>query len=839
MSLTISYSKAESEIRFKKIKQLFGSGLNDEPLHITDPTPTTFGGYILADVGIYPSIGTTLPEKWNVGFLSNSGWEIVSVDMPQSEDVSPEFDPSTATKPQGGKQIAERYDKVSNSVDSFLNNIKKVSGQGAGWAIGMLRNNNTTFDSQYPFIVKTNIPTEGFETLQIRLIRASTVAQNVDLLASLLGIKADGSIDVLLSAKNSSLSKEWEEHTYNIKDYVAFSVCYDLASVYEPDFFRPTITLSKVSDNKDSVLNYINTSIKPLVKSNYNSNVKSISVDIDDFTGTDDEKIEKATAMVKNVKGGSIYFPNRQINITKAFLIESNIDYVVGGQIQMVNGKHDNIFRPKNLIVNPDAPSDKCLDATWTENFTMNFLPGSSIRQSVVPLHTGGQYGWRGISALFVRCRDYEVRGLNVIESHMWSISNEFCERGKFYDIKFNNTLYINADGLNFRNGCRDMYAKGLRGFCTDNAVATTILDSTIPPAANAYAGYSYQAMGWTFGDFNGADEIVVEDCQVAAQYGQGLIIASGFEVSNITYKDFISTVPTANDWDNVAVCANQYRGIIYGTSYQEGNLRNVNIINSKTTLHEYSLSVYGQKLYNLFISGIENTNLNKLGDIQNLTTTVFNLKEVVPNYFVLISGDSTVAAAQCRTNTIASQLFTSQEISEGKKAINIAVPGHTIAQQHQAYNALSAKTKASFKFIFIQIGLNDCVNGNTTQNVPALQQYINSVNLTKSADAKVILSCMLPCKSRWQYINDSGIGSGVDPIWSQQAWVDLNRAIMNTNVNPIYNINNVDFRNDYHVALLDDGNGNLNPIYDCGDKIHENQAGADIIIQGIRNIIF
>lgn len=162
------------------------------------------------------------------------------------------------------------------------------------------------------------------------------------------------------------------------------------------------------------------------------------------------------------------------------------------------------------------------------------------------------------------------------------------------------------------------MYAKGLRGRCTDNAVATTILDHTIPPAADAHAGYSYQALGWTFGDFNGAENIIVEDCQVAAQYGQGLIIASGYKVKNVTYKDFINSAPTANDWDNVAVCANQYRNIIYGTSFAAGNLSNVNIINCKSTIHQYSLGIYGQIINNLYAIGT-------VGAIKNDTGTVIN----------------------------------------------------------------------------------------------------------------------------------------------------------------------------------------------------------------------
>ena len=85
----------------------------------------------------------------------------------------------------------------------------------------------------------------------------------------------------------------------------------------------------------------------------------------------------------------------------------------------------------------------------------------------------------------------------------------------------------------------------------------------------------------------------------------------------------------------------------------------------------------------------------------------------------------------------------------------------------------------------------------------------------------------MLPAKQRWL---DLGLVNG------QSNWIALNDAIMGIGSSPI---TGVDKRNNYHVQLLSDGNGNLSSQYDCGDHIHENQAGADIIAQGFRNMIF
>lgn len=209
----------------------------------------------------------------------------------------------------------------------------------------------------------------------------------------------------------------------------------------------------------------------------------------------------------------------------------------------------------------------------------------------------------------------------------------------------------------------------------------------------------------------------------------------------------------------------------------------------------------------------------------------------IKPTYKVLVSGDSTLAVAECRTQTIADTLFTNHEKNLGNSAYNIAVPGHTINQQLSYFNALNSSLIETFDFIIVQVGLNNCANTDSSIPISQLQNYVDAINLKKRDNAKVILSCMLPCKARWQYVNDMGIVIN-NPIQSQQTWIDINKAIMNEN-SVLSNIQNVDFRNNYHVNLMDDGSGNLKTIYDCGDYIHENQEGANVMIEGYKKIIF
>lgn len=184
----------------------------------------------------------------------------------------------------------------------------------------------------------------------------------------------------------------------------------------------------------------------------------------------------------------------------------------------------------------------------------------------------------------------------------------------------------------------------------------------------------------------------------------------------------------------------------------------------------------------------------------------------------IVILGDSTIAAFSCRTTTVASHIFSEFEKSEGFDAVSLAVPGHTINQQLTEWNNYSEKQ--NIDIIIVQVGLND-LNQSSSTIIANYQALIDQINATRKPGAKVVISCMSPARE-----NLSAWPNGYSN------WLALNNAIMTT-------ITGADYRNDYHVSIMSDGNGNLKSIYDCGDHVHENQAGADVIVQGFRNVIF
>lgn len=155
-----------------------------------------------------------------------------------------------------------------------------------------------------------------------------------------------------------------------------------------------------------------------------------------------------------------------------------------------------------------------------------------------------------------------------------------------------------------------------------------------------------------------------------------------------------------------------------------------------------------------------------------------------------------------------------------------IATPGDTILGQTTKFNN-SSVDHAQYDVVIIQIGLNDLTPSSsisTSQTITNYQTMINTVRSKINPAAKIYIGKMLPCKQR--LIDVYGEESG---LLSQQRWLDINNAIMNT-------ITGVDGRIDSHVPLLDDGNSNLKAAYDTGDHIHENAAGRQVIATAWRD---
>ncbi|ULQ46950.1 GDSL-type esterase/lipase family protein [Flagellatimonas centrodinii] len=158
----------------------------------------------------------------------------------------------------------------------------------------------------------------------------------------------------------------------------------------------------------------------------------------------------------------------------------------------------------------------------------------------------------------------------------------------------------------------------------------------------------------------------------------------------------------------------------------------------------------------------------------------------------------------------------------------NIARAGDRISDQLADWSALTGKQ--ALQAVFVQIGLNDINTyvGNETKTaveiIGDLQDLIDTVNADKPVGCKTYVCQLTPCRA-WLEAGASG------DVY--QAWLDVNEAIAGVGANPI---TGVDARIGSYVAALNDGSGNLNPIYDHNnDGVHPSNEGRWIIASAWR----
>ncbi|MBL7699908.1 MAG: SGNH/GDSL hydrolase family protein [Chitinophagaceae bacterium] len=191
----------------------------------------------------------------------------------------------------------------------------------------------------------------------------------------------------------------------------------------------------------------------------------------------------------------------------------------------------------------------------------------------------------------------------------------------------------------------------------------------------------------------------------------------------------------------------------------------------------------------------------------------------VAPTKGVCI-GNSTVAKYH-GGESVATLLFTDEEVEAGFSCSSLAVPGHSINQQLEAWK--NFKDKGDVDWIIVQIGLNDLDPSDPLDNtLNRYQKLIDTINLMKKSNAKVIIAAMIPCRQRLLNIYKKGKVSFAK-------WRLVNNAIIGRGKKII---TGVDHRIDGYIPVLGDSNSNLKAEFQTmnGDHIHENTAGRMVI---------
>lgn len=161
------------------------------------------------------------------------------------------------------------------------------------------------------------------------------------------------------------------------------------------------------------------------------------------------------------------------------------------------------------------------------------------------------------------------------------------------------------------------------------------------------------------------------------------------------------------------------------------------------------------------------------------------------PSRRVAFVGDSTVAEYPT-----GSGITPIGNLVSGVIPTTLAVPGHTIAQQHAVWSAQSGVQKQSYGAVVIQVGLNDVTSGgNASAAIARLQALVTLIRSDVAPACKIIVSRMIPCAQRWFASFGGVVGGNI----GQQLWSDINEAIAGGGPTPI---TAVDARVVDHVPL-------------------------------------
>ncbi len=356
---------------------------------------------------------------------------------------------------------------------------------------------------------------------------------------------------------------------------------------------------------------------------------------------------------------------------------------------------------------------------------------------------------------------------------------------------------YSRKDGLGSRPNSNKYLSTGRAGNADpQNSCHLSVYELTVPQSTQFIAGMD--------GSSGGATELIYSTA-----------IGYGAKLRSSTFASGNTLVRTGGFLGTTRASASslmlRYAGQNFQTAIasQSPNPAAFNVFNTNATVNGFYSS---SRL--AFYSAGENIDLAKLDDrvTQLIASINSGLLNGVTNAYVL--GDSTIASYLGGTG-VATLINSSRYMND------ISFPGDTIDGQRAAWQNQSV-TKGNIGWVVAQIGLNDLSPGESASTAVAkLQSLVNAIKL-RIGNTPVLIGQMIPCRSR--LIDIYGATNG--PI-AYQKWIDMNIAIAGAGATPV---TGVDGRITSHVALMNDGLGNLKAIYDVGDGIHPNTSGRQVI---------
>ena len=310
-----------------------------------------------------------------------------------------------------------------------------------------------------------------------------------------------------------------------------------------------------------------------------------------------------------------ILFEGKEFRINRAILVCDDTQITIDGcAIVQDDEVFDNVFRGKNMIVDPETPYGVPIDMTPLKNIKIIGKNGARITGTNKPktgFHSvlkeeqpmnGDFWGWRTHMFSFSLCEDIEIAGLLLEKTMGWAISFDCGHDIYVHDLEIHSNVK-NGDGIDFRSGCYNAIVENIFGYTSDDTVACTALatDSVVNYPIKNYL-YTSEPFAALRREYNrDIHDIKIKNIRTGGlHHGVICLVAGGNKVFNISIEDVHET-KEGNRESVVKI----YTG--YGSGYTAGDIHDITVKNVTSQRAKYAVQ---------FVADVKNVSLEKI--VQN-----------------------------------------------------------------------------------------------------------------------------------------------------------------------------------------------------------------------------
>lgn len=327
----------------------------------------------------------------------------------------------------------------------------------------------------------------------------------------------------------------------------------------------------------------------------------------------DSASIQAAVDAAANSGEGEVVIPAFNVRtgkagweIARSIRLPSDMTVVIdNAMMRMKDDVYENFFRSANVWVPGELTADRELHDIRILGRGRVVLDGGKANDLCEPTSCkdGRPHVRANMPIHFVNVRDFEVSGLRIENHRYWGMCYTFCRRGVIRDVVFVARYdRRNQDGINLRNGCREILIENISGQTGDDTIALSGIDCRRSDVWNT----------WVEGKCPDIENVIIRNVRSAAVRHPvvALRAQNGTKIRDVTLENISDAPwyvqPTGNyALPRYAVVRLGEWHYISSSPSTLGDLRNITIRNVTSRYSDVAV-VVNASLQDAFIGGVK-----------------------------------------------------------------------------------------------------------------------------------------------------------------------------------------------------------------------------------------